>query len=41
MLARPYANGTDAINGTPGATGVALTANQFTIYFCMQAGKWK
>jgi hypothetical protein len=35
-----YAAGTDTINGTAGATGVALTAAQVTLVFCMQSGKW-
>jgi len=30
------ASGTDTINGTAGATGIALTANAITIYFAMQ-----
>jgi hypothetical protein len=35
-----YAAGSDTINGTPGSTGIALTANQVTLFFCFQAGKW-
>ena len=35
-----YANGTDTINGTAGSTGIALTANQVTLVFCIQSGKW-
>jgi hypothetical protein len=35
-----YASGTDTINGTAGATGVALAANQVTLVFCIQLGKW-
>jgi hypothetical protein len=35
-----YASGSDTINGTAGSTGVALTANQVTLVFCIQSGKW-
>lgn len=35
-----YASGTDTINGTAGSTGIALTANQVTLVFCIQSGKW-
>jgi hypothetical protein len=38
LASRP--NTTDTINGTAGATGVALTANAITIFMCMQPGKW-
>jgi hypothetical protein len=40
LAGQTYASGTDTINGTAGATGVALAANAITIYFCIQAGKW-
>jgi hypothetical protein len=40
LAGQMYASGTDTINGTAGATGVALTANQVTLFFCIQAGKW-
>jgi hypothetical protein len=35
-----YASGSDTINGTAGSTGIALTANAVTIFFCIQSGKW-
>ena len=37
LAGQHYANGTDPINGTAGSTGVALTANQVTLVFCIQA----
>jgi hypothetical protein len=40
LAGQMYANGTDTINGTAGSTGVSLTANAVTIYFCIQSGKW-
>ena len=35
-----FASGTDTINGTAGATGVAQTAAAVTIYFCPVQGSW-
>lgn len=35
-----FGNGTDTINGTAGATGVALTSGSTAMYRCIVAGKW-
>ena len=35
-----FASGTDTINGTAGATGVAQAAAAVTIYFCPVQGSW-
>jgi hypothetical protein len=35
-----YATGSDTINGTAGATGVAQALSAVTIYFCFQSTKW-
>ena len=38
--AKVYGAGSDTINGTAGATGVALATSAVTIYYCFQATKW-
>jgi len=36
-----FANGTDTINGTAGATGVALANGATAMYLCILTGQWK
>ena len=36
-----FANGTDTINGTAGAAGVALAAGASALYQCIVANQWK
>lgn len=36
-----FASGTDLINATAGATGVALAAGAAALYLCMVSGKWR
>ena len=36
-----YANGSDTINGTAGATGVTMTTGQNALLFCAEKGKWR
>jgi len=36
-----FANGSDTINGTAGATGVALASGATAMYQCVVAGQWK
>jgi hypothetical protein len=36
-----FANGTDTINGTAGATGVALANGATALYSCVLVGQWK
>ena len=36
-----FANGTDTINGTAGATGVALTATSVAEFTCTKVGIWR
>lgn len=38
--AQVFANGTDTINGTAGATGISLAAAAKAIFVCYQTGKW-
>ena len=35
-----FGSGTDTINGVATATGVAVAANKFGIFFCTGAGTW-
>lgn len=39
--AQIFANGTDTINGTAGATGVALANTATALYICTKNGVWK
>lgn len=39
--AQVFANGTDVINATAGATGVALAAGATAMYQCTKLGVWK
>lgn len=36
-----FGNGTDTVNGTAGATGVAYAASKTIIARCFEAGKWR
>lgn len=39
--AQIFANGTDTINGTAGATGVALANGATALYVCTKNGVWR